>query len=275
MADPSQLVQQILPVSPLGDDAFEARLEGYEGPAFGGSTLACATFAAARTCDDKALTSIHAQFLRPAASNVPVRLQVERVRDGRRLSHRRVTLAEGGKLAFELFARFDAGRPGPELVREPIPPSMAEPESLPDEAEIARYLGWDWWQPGLIEQRWEGSPWAPDGYGGGGVHAWVRMREPLPEDPAVQLGVIAYLSDVHSHFAVARSLNGRHEPGEFASLDESIWFHRREVWDDWWLLTSRCVAGHAGRALTTRELRCRDGRIVATMAQEALIPDPA
>lgn len=274
MPDAAHAVHELLPLAPLGEDAFEAVLEGYEGHAFGGSTLGCATLAAARTCETKALASIHAHFLRPASAGVPVRFEVERVREGRRLSHRRVRLLEEGKLGFELFARFDVGGTGPELSPVPIAPSFASPEALPDEAEVARTLGWDWWQPGLIEQRWSGSPWQPDGYGGETVHAWVRLREALPADPALQMGLIAYLSDVHSHFAVARSLNARPEPDGFTSLDESIWFHRQELWDDWWLLTSRCVSGHAGRALTTRELRTRDGRIVATMQQEALIPDP-
>jgi acyl-CoA thioesterase II len=83
---------------------------------------------------------------------------------------------------------------------------------------------------------------------------------------------LAFLSDYHSHFPVARRLGGPFEPWGYTSLDQSLWVHRDVAWDTWLLLATESEAAHAGRALTRRQLFTRDGRIVASMMQEQLIP---
>jgi acyl-CoA thioesterase-2 len=108
---------------------------------------------------------------------------------------------------------------------------------------------------------------APSRYQG-----WVRSRTPLPDGPGFRAAALAFLSDVHSHFPVARRLGGSFEPVGYTSLDQTLWIHRDLAWDDWWLATSESDVAHAGRALTRRSLHTRDGRLVATMVQEQLIP---
>jgi acyl-CoA thioesterase-2 len=83
---------------------------------------------------------------------------------------------------------------------------------------------------------------------------------------------LAFLSDYHSHFSVARKLGAHFEPTGFTSLDQVLWIHRDLLWDDWWHLTTERDVAHAGRALTRRLLHTRDGRVVASMAQEQLLP---
>ena len=75
--------------------------------------------------------------------------------------------------------------------------------------------------------------------------------------------------------SVARWLGAFGEPRFYTSLDQSLWLHRDLAWDDWWHLETEGVVAHGGRALTRRALHARDGRLVATMAQEQLIPSPA
>ena len=83
---------------------------------------------------------------------------------------------------------------------------------------------------------------------------------------------IAYLSDYHSHMSVARKLGKHFEPRAYTSLDQVIWLHREVHWDDWWLFVTECDIASGGRALTRRALYTRDGLLVASMAQEQLIP---
>jgi acyl-CoA thioesterase len=126
-----------------------------------------------------------------------------------------------------------------------------------------------------FEWRWVGKPWAVAGPSDSSRYAaWVRPTVTL-EDRGLRAAAIAFLSDFHSHWPVARKLGDFFESDGYTSLDQVLWLHRDRPWEDWWLLTSSCDVGHAGRALTRREIRTRDGLLVATMAQEAMIPGAA
>jgi acyl-CoA thioesterase II len=266
---------QVLELEPVGGDRFTARLDG-----FGGVTLGCATLAAALSTD-RALHALHAWFLRPVPVDRPVELVVERVRDGRRFAQRRVTVQSEGRRVCELLASFALAGPGFDAQDDALGAGVPAPESLPSEQEIARQEGWDLAAPGPLggplEWRWVGgSPWrlqhpAPRSRYG----AWVRPRFPLPPERAWRASALAFLADYHSHMSVARWLGKVGPPLGYTSLDQSLWLHRDLAWDDWWHLTTEAVVAHAGRALTRRALHTRDGRLVATMAQEQLIPTPA
>ena len=101
---------------------------------------------------------------------------------------------------------------------------------------------------------------------------WVRPRIPLPKDRCLNAAALAFLSDYHSHFSVARKLAGSFEPFGYTSLDQVVWVHRDRPWDDWWLLRTESDVAHAGRSFTRRVLHARDGQLIASMAQEQLLP---
>ncbi len=265
---------QVLELQPAGPDRFTTSLDG-----FGAITLGCATLAAALTTE-RPLHALHAWFLRPAPTDRPVELSVERVRDGRRLSQRRVAVQSGEQRFCELLASFTVPAPGLDAQDVRLDPDLPQPEALPTEQEIARLEGWDLAGPGPLggplEWRWvDGTPWrlsAPaerSRYG-----AWVRPRFALPPERAWHAAALAFLADYHSHMSVARWLGAFSAPVGYTSLDQALWLHRDLAWDDWWHLTTEGVVAHAGRALTRRSLHTRDGRLVATMAQEQLIPTP-
>jgi acyl-CoA thioesterase-2 len=265
-------LSEVLALEPAGEGAFTTLL-----PGFGGVTLGCATLAAARSCAGRALHSLHTYFFRLVPTDRPVTFVVERLRDGRRFSHRRVQVREGGNLHFELIASFAAPTAGIEY-QEVLADPMPAPDDLPSEEQVAAEEGWRPGEPGLlfgtVEWRWaDGMPWrdpspgTPSSYRG-----WVRPRVPLPDDPALNAAAIALLSDYHSHFPSARRLGGPFEPWGYTSLDQVIWMHRDAPWNDWWLLTSDSEVAHGGRALTRRRLFSRDGRLVASMTQEQLLP---
>jgi len=207
----------------------------------------------------------------------PIELAVERLRDGRRFAHRRVQIRSDGKLAFELMASFAAPGVGVEYQDAVIDAAIPPPHTLPTEADLARTEAWLNQAKGPVggplEWRWIGIPWRDAGAGAlSRYQAWVRPRVPLPEDRAVGAAALAFLSDFHSHFSVARKLALPFEPVGFTSLDQVLWVHRDLWWNDWRLLTTESDVAHAGRAFTRRMLHTRDGQLVASMAQEQLIP---
>ena len=183
-----------------------------------------------------------------------------------------------GKLLCEALASFTAGDEGLDYQEVGVASDTPAPEDLPSEEEVARAEGWDLDAPGPLggsfEWRWiGGTPWSDPAPGTGSSHrAWARPRIPLGPDPALRAAVLACLADYQSHLCVARRLGGRFDPIGFASLDQMLWVHRDLHWDDWWLLESESDIAHGGRALARRRLFATDGRLVATMAQEALVP---
>ena len=257
-------------IEPVGEDVFRTSL-----PGFGGVTLGAATYAAARTCDDKVLHTLQACFVRPIPPEEEVELAVERISDGRRFARRRVELAIGKRIHFTALASFAAASTGPEFADTtsdwPAPP----PEELPSHEEVAREEGWpDADHPEPLDWRWVGRPWdvatgEPSHY-----RAWVRPRFAPPRDHAEHAAAVALLADYHSHWPVARALGGEphFETTGFTSLDQLVWLHRDLPWDDWRLIASEAPIGHAGRALGHRRLYARDGRLVASMTQEAMLP---
>jgi len=278
MADPqrpwARPLDQVLEIEATGEDRYVAR-----GDSFGAVTLGCAVLAAARSTE-RTLHSLHAYFLRGVMDERPIELGVERLRDGRRFSHRRVQVRAEGQLACELLASFATPGAGLEAQDVTLAASTPAPELLPSEAEIAAQAGWTADAPGPLggplEWRWlDGAPWRVSAPAASSRYrAWVRPRFPLPAERAWQAAALAFLADYHSHMSVARWLGSFAEPQHYTSLDQSLWLHRDLPWDDWWHLTTEGVVAHAGRALTRRALHARDGRLVATMAQEQLIPAP-
>lgn len=265
---------EMLAVERLGDGEFRAVLEGYGGVTFGGDTLGRLVRAAALTCAGRELHSLHTYFLRPVPPGIPVAIRVERVKDGRRLAHRRVRLETEGRLLCEMTASFTSAQPGvtfQEIAHDGVP----APGDLPSEAERARAEGWTDWAPGPLEWRWIGSPFEP-------VRpdepsdwsAWVRPATPLPDDPPLHAAALAFLSDNLTHWALARRLHLDFTPTWLVSLDHALWAHRPVHWDDWWLIRTTTGVCQAGRALIRREVFGREGALLVSIAQEALVTDP-
>lgn len=263
---------ELLRSEPAGDGIFRALL-----PGFGGVTLGCATLLAART-SALSLHSLHVYFLRPVPVDRPAELVVSRMRDGRRFAHRRVEVRDGERVCCELVASFAAPADGAEYQEPSQGPAMPPPEELPSEDELAQREGWDPEERGPIgsalQWRFVGeSPWRSENIQQSSVYrGWVRPRVPLPDDPALHAAALAFLADMHSHLGVARRLGAHFEPTAYTSLDQALWVHRDERWNDWRLLTTISDVAHGGRAWTRRTLHARDGRLVASMAQEQWIP---
>lgn len=256
----------------LAENRFTTRLRSHGGSTFGGEILGSAVLAAAHTCDGRPLHSLHGSFLRRVPPETPLELHVARLTDGRRFARRRIDIRLDDRLLCEATASFTASGSGAEFQELTVDDDVPQPENVATEAEVARAAQWTRWEPGPLEWRWIGTPWKTDQAAPSRYLAWVRPRFAISTEPGPQAAALAFLADYHSHWPVSRRLGGSFEPDGFVSLDQALWIHQDQPWDDWRLLISECDVAHGGRALSRRTLYLRKGRLVASMAQEALIP---
>ena len=264
-----ELLDQIVPQA-AGDDAFSFNEPARGHRQFGGITIAQALVAAAQTAEGRTPHALHILFLRPHHAGAPVRYVVERLRDGRRFTTRRVQALQEGRLLSETTIGFTAGSNG--VAYQSAPPAAPDPETLPPfaprqpgrvhESEPARE------QRGfLFEQRM--IRWTGGGEGQGAMlDLWARADGDVPDDPVTRAAVLGALSDLSSHF-VGVEPGGVHHGG--ASLDLKVWWHALPPLDDWLLFTHQSDIAVDGRVWQSGALFTRAGRRCVSFAQEALL----
>lgn len=251
-------------VEEAGHDAFIARFRA----SFGGSTLAATTLAAARTCPDKTLRSSHIWFLRPMPTEGPVTIRVERIKDGRLLSHRRVQAMQDDKLFAELTASFGASGTGIDFDDAALPAPPPAPETLPREEDVVAAQGWTDWGESTIQWRLVGNPRVSGPQASTAWEGWAKPRIPLVDDPAEHAAALAYMTDNHSDWSAGNRIPDFNKR-RFSSLDNSISVHRWQPWTDWWFVRARCDAAHDGFTYSRRMIYNRDGLLIASASQQA------
>jgi len=245
---------------------------------FGGQVAGQALVAAARTIDepDRLVHSLHAYFLRPGDPTIPILYEVDRIRDGRSFSTRRVVAIQHGRAIFNLQASFHDLESGHDhqLV---MPEGMGDPESLPDfqtlMAPYAKQMG-DWYdRPRPIDLRYvDGDPMSRKGVPSTGQRVWLRAAGDLPDDPVLHACILTYASDMTlldtTLLPFGMSFN---TPGiQMASVDHAMWFHRPFRANQWMLydqvaLSTSSALGLAGGAIYTAH-----GSLAVTVVQEGL-----
>jgi len=274
-----QLVQ-LLDIEPIEVNIFRGTQPTEERQrVFGGQVCAQALMAAGRTAAVGRVHSLHAYFLRPGDPTVPILYQVDRIRDGRSFSTRRVVAIQGGEAIFNLSASFHVDETGPE---HQIPmPEVPDPETLPTLPERleqwrAELSAW-YYRPHPIDQRYIGSiPWAaasrdedPDPR----QQLWLRADGELTDDSLLHACVAAYASDLSLYDTIVRPHEVRWGEAEFmgASLDHCMWFHRRFRADDWLLYDTDSPIATAARGLARGFFFDRAGSLVVSVVQEGLV----
>lgn len=248
---------------------------------FGGQVVGQALVAATRTVADRPVHSLHGYFMRPGDPAVPIVYRVERMRDGGSFSTRRVEAVQHGKPIFSMAASFHTPE-ADALAHQVTMPPAPRPEDLPDEKEFKeRYLGE---APANVRAYWERDrpielrPADFDHYVSDRPldphqQVWVRATDRLPDDPAVHAAVLAYASDMTlldtALFAHGRSVFAPEM--QMASLDHAMWFHAPFRADDWLLYDQDSPWSGGSRGLGRGALWTRDGRLVASTAQEGLM----
>jgi acyl-CoA thioesterase-2 len=280
-----QLVE-LLDLAPDGPSAFSGQSPEEERQrVFGGQVAAQALVAAGRTVDpDRHVHSLHAYFLRPGLVGEPIRYEVDRIRDGRSFTTRRVVAVQRGQAIFNLSASFHVEEEG--LDHQDPAPDAPAPESLAGFAEqmapYAEELGEWYLRPRAIDQRFVDAPsHASLGQPNrASLRVWIRADGRLPPDPLLHACVVAYASDMTllDTVLLAHGMSWRQPGISGASLDHAMWFHRPFRADEWLLYEQRSPTASGARGLATGSIFTVDGRLAVTVVQEGLLryrpPDP-
>jgi len=238
---------------------------------FGGQVVGQALAAAGRTVPaDRRPHSLHAYFLRAGASDRPIDYEVTTVREGRSFSTREVRARQGTGLIFTMTASFHVAEQGPE--HQDSPPSAPPPHTLQTYAAHPEdwpdiYREWT-----SVDLRDVPTPPA-EPRSSTGTQTWMRITEPLPDDPFLHACVLACISDL-SLLSVTLAPHGippRHEGYQVASLDHSVWFHRQCRVDDWLLYDKSTPCMSEALGLAQGRILTSDGTLVASVVQEGLI----
>ncbi len=246
---------------------------------FGGQVAGQALVAAARTVgDDRWVHSLHAYFLRPGDPSVPILYEVDRIRDGRSFTTRRVVAIQHGRAIFNLAASFQVEEPGLEH-QSPMPPAP-DPESLPTFAEryadYADRMGTWLTRPRPIDTRYVdpvGTVLPAELPGPDGRQVWFRADGRLPDDPVLHACVLTYASDMTLLDATIAPHGFVNVEGKImmASLDHAMWFHRPFRADEWLLYVQGSPSASGARGLAWGGIFTAEGALVVSVVQEGLI----
>ena len=272
-----------LELEPSGDDRFRVVGEPDRFTrVFGGQTIAQALLAASATVvdDDKEPHSLHAYFVQAGVPGEGMDLTVDRVRDGRSMSTRQVTVVQGERTLLVAMVSFHANPASPE--RAGPPPSTPPPDELPVLQDWLRDLppdlarhGMAWVeQPPPLALRIGEAPTFLGGRPAEGTRShWMRLPRAVGDDPVLHTALLAYASDYLLLDMAFRAYPGGFVPevASAFSLDHAIWFHRPVRFDQWHLHTQETLAIAGHRGLVRGAVHDADGLLVASVVQEVLV----
>lgn len=278
--EPARELLALLDLENLGSDRFRGHSPASAGNhLYGGQVVAQALVAATRTVPaDRPAHSLHAYFVLAGDPKTPIDFAVERIRDGRSFTTRRCVAAQRGRTIFSLEASFHAREPG--LAHSAAMPQTPPPESLePINALVERFRAFlptpaePWMHRASSLDMRVVAPETLISPNSGGQLIWFRVQGPLPADEAIHAALLAFLSDM-TLLNTALVVHGRNifDPAiQVASLDHALWIHEAPRVDGWLLYVQESPAAAHARGLTFGKIYTRDGRLLASVAQEGLI----
>ena len=246
---------------------------------FGGQVAGQALVAAGRTVPaDRPVHSLHAYFLRPGDPSIPIVYQVDRIRDGRSFTTRRVVAVQHGKAIFHLSASFQLVEVG--MQHSSTMPEVPGPEGLEAlNVRMAPYAdeldGW-YTRPRPIDVRYVGDPpriAQETGRREPCSRVWMRADGRLPDDPLVHVCAVTFASDMTLLDSTLLAHGKAWGTGDVlgASLDHAMWFHRQFRADEWWLYDQESPWAGANRGLARGSIYTRDGSLAVSVVQEGLL----
>ncbi|MFT5430010.1 MAG: acyl-CoA thioesterase-2 [Myxococcota bacterium] len=251
------------------------------GAVFGGQVLGQALSAAAQTTpDDRFVHSMHAYFLRTGDPESPIVYDVDRIRDGRSFTTRRVVAIQAGRPIFNMSASFQIEEPGFE--HQDTMPEVPPPEDVISEKDLATMVVAH--LPEKLRKRATSeraieirpiNPWNPlrPTPRAPTRAVWLKAAHKLPENPKLHAYLFSYASDFNllGTSLMPHAVSWLTPGMQVASLDHAMWFHRRFRMDEWLLYVLDSESASGGRGLTRGRLFDRSGQLVASVAQEGLI----
>ena len=246
---------------------------------FGGQVAGQALVAAGRTVPaDRPVHSLHAYFIRPGDPAVPLVYTVDRVRDGRSFTTRRVSAIQHGRPIFTLSASFHRAEPGP-AHSDPMP-EVPPPDEIPKTVDRLEKLF------GTLPAQFRETPIDLRSVGPLTFEAerdpslrttrnlvWLRVDGELPDDPLLHVCLMTYASDLTllDSVLLGHGLSWADGKTSGASLDHAMWFHRPFRADRWLLYAQESPVAAGGRGLARGEVFTADGDLVVSVVQEGLI----
>ena len=247
---------------------------------FGGQVLGQALTAASYTVEGRQVHSLHAYFLVAGDVNAPIVYEVEAARDGKSFSNRRVVAIQHGQPIFNMTASFQVPKEGLEhaaaMPKVPGPEGLADVRELPPDVlakvpeKMRRFV--------THERPFEFRPVEPfhiiaPPRAAPVRHIWIKTVDPLPDDADLHRNVLAYVSDYQlvATSTLPHGLSFAEGNVQLASLDHAMWFHRPFRVDDWLLYAMESPNASGGRGLARGQFFTRDGRLVASTAQEGVV----
>ncbi|MFC6343781.1 acyl-CoA thioesterase [Nocardioides hankookensis] len=277
--NPTEELVDLLDLERLDGDLFRGKQpESARARVYGGQVAAQALMAGIRTVPtDFAVHSLHSYFLLGGDYSVPIVYDVERIRDGRSFMTRRVVARQHGRPIYAQTVNFQLPEEGYE--HQDAMPEVGAPETGFDLVDVMRRggnaeadaLGKEW---GALDVRWLGNTrfgLEPDDGHVSQARMWIRLREGLPDDPAIHAAAFTYASDVSLLGSTLSVHDVNPSKTQMASLDHTLWFHRPFRADEWWLYDQVSPSAQGARGLAFGRIFTADGTLVVTAAQEGLI----
>ncbi len=276
-------VDAATPVPATARDRFKAaNIVFPAGRVYGGQVLAQALLAAGNTvAADRLPHSMHGYFLRPGILTEPIDLSVERLRDGRSFSARRTHAVQQGKPILSMIASFQEDQPG--IEQAVTMPDAPAPEDVPSALDVMGDIDHPaaifWSHHAAFELRHVGGSL----YLGSAAEksdrqmVWMRTRGPVGDDQLLHRALMAFACDQVMLEPILRAAGASWvTPGlSVASIDHAMWWHRDARVDDWLLYVQSASSAQGGRGLGGAHVFTADGTLVATIAQEGMIRQPA
>lgn len=281
-AAPFTALRDVLALEQIDDNTFVGQnLPQLNGRVYGGQVLAQAILAAGATNPAGRLPhSLHGYFLRPGALDIPIRLEVERLRDGRSFSARRVHAFQGDKAILSMITSAQEDQPG--IDQQQRMPTAPDPETL--DSAVAKLSTIDhpvakfWTSTAAFDVRHVGSSLylGPDRNGDDRQMVWLRARGTLGDDQLMHRAMMIYACDQLMLEPVMRraDLDWGTRGLSIASLDHAMWWHRDARADEWLLYVQSSPSAQGGRGLGSARVFAQDGTLVASIAQEGMIRVP-
>ncbi|QBM76066.1 acyl-CoA thioesterase II [Sphingomonas sp. AAP5] len=282
---PAQLAQNLvdlLDIEEIDTDLYRG-IRGTDGfgRVFGGQVIAQALQAAQRSTDvPKQAHSLHAYFMRAGDESHPILYRVVRDFDGKSFATRRVIATQRGLPILNLACSLQVPEGG--LAHQDAMPDVPPPEDLTSDRElrlamidrIPEKFRVMFLRPRMVDIR-PVSPrsWLDPVEQEPRQNSWFRVVAPIGDDPALHRAILAYASDMSllGTATLAHGVNWMTHKLQTASLDHALWLHEDFRADDWLLYVCDSPwAGHA-RGFNRGKIFARDGRLVASVAQEGLI----